>query len=730
MWALGFALVATLVPPAGPNPSPVAQDVALVTPPRVTDPRPAPGSVIEAGPVVIAARVHGTDPGAITLLIDGEEATGLPADPDGGLTDLAGVETTIQPGPHRLAVAVGEHGVVREWDVVAVGVAVQTATEDVSGLARRLAPPVGELVVLANPADPALGVAAAPIAAMLGGTVLPTTRRLVPATTWAALGSATGDVQVVLLGGPGQIDPIVDTALATAGFATSRITGGSGPSIAAAGAAYALLRNPDPSRALVVGPAEPFDAALNAAVTAARLGAAYVMVGEEVSGATAVVIGRHEVVLISSALSPEAREEVTGALTATAVASEADLQQSTASEAVIVADAVTRDRALVASFAATSGRAVLLGSASGEAWVGQHRPDRVTVVGLPVTVPATQNAVLPAFATLPAVDANAAAAPPDDPDAPFVDPDAAAAVQAPLVEEGLPEHELRAALRRAWVDGPDTPRIPAVIDAEEGLQVSLTAPDTVSAAEVYVTVLGYEWPGDTAVDGQDVTWTAQTRPVLPLSLEPERAGTPTLIDVTVAVTTAQRTVHDRFTTTVPLDPRSVTSREGWTIAGGSTEVTGSGRLYTYSVEVEPETGLDVDEVEAEVSRILTDARSWTADGRVSFQRVGGPWARVRVVVARPATVDRFCGDAGLRTGGRVSCWDGFRTMLNLDRWTVGVPHFRGDLVTYREYLVNHEVGHGLGFGHVGCPRPGMLAPVMMQQTGGVGACQPNGWPFP
>ena len=44
-------------------------------------------------------------------------------------------------------------------------------------------------------------------------------------------------------------------------------------------------------------------------------------------------------------------------------------------------------------------------------------------------------------------------------------------------------------------------------------------------------------------------------------------------------------------------------------------------------------------------------------------------------------------------------------------------------------VVNHETGHWLGHGHLGCPGPGP-APVMMQQSKGRGACSFNPWPLP
>ncbi len=164
------------------------------------------------------------------------------------------------------------------------------------------------------------------------------------------------------------------------------------------------------------------------------------------------------------------------------------------------------------------------------------------------------------------------------------------------------------------------------------------------------------------------------------------------------------------------------------VPDGSAVAGTTGRLWRYTVEVEPSLGLDVDEVAAIVRAALTDDRSW-ARTRTLEQVTDPSKARIRVVLATPDTVDELCGRAGLRTVGIYSCWNGRFAALNSWRWDAGANGFP-DIETYRNYLVNHEFGHGLGYGHVGCPREGALAPVMMQQSMRLDGCVANGWPYP
>lgn len=165
-----------------------------------------------------------------------------------------------------------------------------------------------------------------------------------------------------------------------------------------------------------------------------------------------------------------------------------------------------------------------------------------------------------------------------------------------------------------------------------------------------------------------------------------------------------------------------------TVVPGTTVPSGQGDDVAYVVEVEGGLGVDPAAFAAEVDGVLSDPRSWGAGGRLALHRVDTGDAAVRVALVSPRTVDRLC--APLQTAGYFSCANGDRAVLNVARWLTGAPAYAGRLPAYRDYLVNHEVGHVLGHGHEQCPGAGQLAPVMLQQTKGLGGCVANGWPYP
>ena len=163
----------------------------------------------------------------------------------------------------------------------------------------------------------------------------------------------------------------------------------------------------------------------------------------------------------------------------------------------------------------------------------------------------------------------------------------------------------------------------------------------------------------------------------------------------------------------------------------------SGELRRFRVAVEDGVPEDLGQFAATLDATLGDRRSWSAGGRLRMQRVGqGTPHDFTIYLASGQTARRLCATGGvdIRVGGEpyTSCRASGKVILNLNRWRLSVPQFvdgNVPLAVYRQYVINHEVGHELGHGHEACPRRGGPAPVMQTQTLGLGGCVANAWPY-
>ena len=150
-------------------------------------------------------------------------------------------------------------------------------------------------------------------------------------------------------------------------------------------------------------------------------------------------------------------------------------------------------------------------------------------------------------------------------------------------------------------------------------------------------------------------------------------------------------------------------------------------LFNISIKIESGLNLEPNCLSNLISGILNDPRGWSTVEDKSFQIVNSEDADLNIVFAKPETVDELCYP--LQTNGIYSCRNEKNVVINMFRWLSGAKDFGTDLSTYRIYLINHEVGHYLGWGHSDCPSDNALAPVMMQQSKSTNGCIPNGWPI-
>ncbi|MEU8688346.1 DUF3152 domain-containing protein [Streptomyces sp. NPDC048665] len=170
---------------------------------------------------------------------------------------------------------------------------------------------------------------------------------------------------------------------------------------------------------------------------------------------------------------------------------------------------------------------------------------------------------------------------------------------------------------------------------------------------------------------------------------------------------------------------------------GFDKAPGTGHKYTYRVDVEQGLGLDGNLFAEAVQKTLNDSRSWAHGGARTFERISSGKPDFVITLASPGTTAAWCAKSGLdTTEDNVSCDSASteRVMINAYRWAQGSTTYGDKIHPYRQMLINHEVGHRLGYGHVTCQKNGELAPVMQQQTkfldhDGI-HCLPNPWPYP
>jgi hypothetical protein len=136
-------------------------------------------------------------------------------------------------------------------------------------------------------------------------------------------------------------------------------------------------------------------------------------------------------------------------------------------------------------------------------------------------------------------------------------------------------------------------------------------------------------------------------------------------------------------------------------------------LIRYTTSVDSDVNYDPRQFADEVAIYLADPEGW---------------AQLHTFVVGKGKTIRLSSPKTLKTEGcadSLSCatLGGNEIWLNSNRWIHGAGPSKLPLERYRQYMVSHEMGHSLGYDHVQCTSG--PAPVMMQQTLGIGKCSPN-----
>ena len=148
--------------------------------------------------------------------------------------------------------------------------------------------------------------------------------------------------------------------------------------------------------------------------------------------------------------------------------------------------------------------------------------------------------------------------------------------------------------------------------------------------------------------------------------------------------------------------------------------------FNYGIKIESSLNLDSNCIKNLLFLILNDEKGWINITDKSFNQTSIEESDFVYIFATPEKTDELCYP--LETNGIFSCRNEKEIVINNFRWENGATDFLKDIEMYRLYLINHETGHILGWGHTDCPKEGAIAPLMMQQSKGTNGCIPYGWP--
>lgn len=147
---------------------------------------------------------------------------------------------------------------------------------------------------------------------------------------------------------------------------------------------------------------------------------------------------------------------------------------------------------------------------------------------------------------------------------------------------------------------------------------------------------------------------------------------------------------------------------------------------TYTISTKGDVHSNVAEFSKQVSETLNDSRGWSRMG-IHFREVKTN-GNFNLVLSQAELLPTFSSGCD----AEWSCRVGTSVIINDNRWSIATPAWNkvgGDLRNYRHMVINHEVGHWLGHGHLHCSGANNPAAVMQQQSIDLQGCAFNPWPL-
>ena len=139
-----------------------------------------------------------------------------------------------------------------------------------------------------------------------------------------------------------------------------------------------------------------------------------------------------------------------------------------------------------------------------------------------------------------------------------------------------------------------------------------------------------------------------------------------------------------------------------------------------------------------VQNILNSKKGWKLKGYkfffvspLIFEKLSKHNTKIILRLSKNKTISKECE---FDINEKLSCYNPTinppNININFYRWINGSKASKLNIKDYRVYVINHEIGHALGRGHItDCINKDDPAPIMMQQTVSIGKCSPNIWPL-
>ena len=122
------------------------------------------------------------------------------------------------------------------------------------------------------------------------------------------------------------------------------------------------------------------------------------------------------------------------------------------------------------------------------------------------------------------------------------------------------------------------------------------------------------------------------------------------------------------------------------------------RTITYDVRSRGDVAADAGAFERIAAATLTDQRGWSMGGSIRFAQVAGG-GEFTLWLASPSQMPSFSA----KCSPSFSCRAGRNVVINEERWRTGTATWPA-VAEYRQHVINHEVGHWLGWGTPTAPR--------------------------